>query len=78
MLSCVKVGGRIAFSIRDIYLDSATDNSMNFKPTLDTLTNEGLIELETHERYTKYKGLQFGSGHQEEGANIMIYKKLKE
>ena len=78
MLSCVKVGGRIAFSIRDIYLDSATDNSMNFKPTLDTLTNEGLIQLETHERYTKYKGLQFGSGHQEEGANIMIYKKLKE
>ena len=34
MLKTVKVGGYIAFTIRDIYLDEATDNGMNFKGAL--------------------------------------------
>ena len=78
MLSCVKIGGFIAFTIRDIYLDAATDNGMNYKPTLDALIRECQIKLEVHERYVKYKGLQFGSGHQEEGANVFVYRKLKQ
>ena len=78
MLSCVKVGGYIAFTIRDIYLDSATDNGMDYKLTLEKLKSDGVIEMVSHERYIKYKGLQFGSGHQEEGANVMIFKKMRE
>ena len=37
MLACVKVGGLIAFSIRDIYLDAQTDNGMAYKPTIEGL-----------------------------------------
>ncbi len=57
MLSCVKVGGYIAFTIRDIYLDSETDNGMEYKPTLDKLKSDGIIEMVSHERYIKYRGL---------------------
>ena len=57
MLSCVKVGGLIAFTIRDIYLDSGTDNGMDYKPTLDKLVSDGVIEMVSHDRYIKYRGL---------------------
>ena len=77
ILKTLKVGGRMAFTIRDIYLDHATDNGMNFKDALEELVERGEIKLEVHERYIKYKGLNFGSGHKEEGANILIYQKLK-
>ena len=68
--------GTFVFSIRDIYLDPATDNGMDFVGKLAQLTADGKIKHIKTVKYTKYKGLQFGSGHQEEPANIMIYQKL--
>ena len=41
MLSCVRIEGYIAFTIRDIYLDSATDNGMNYKSNIESLVNDG-------------------------------------
>lgn len=76
MLKTVISGGHIAFTIRDIYLDHSTDNGMNFKDALEELEASGKMQLVKRERYVKYKGLAMGSGHQEEGANILIYKKL--
>ena len=70
-------GGFFVFSIRDIYLDPATDNGMDFVGKLASLTEAGRIKHLKTLKYTKYKGLQFGSGHQEEPANIMIYQKLE-
>ena len=76
MLKSIKTGGYMAFTIRDIYIDAATDNGQAYKPTFDKLCEEGKMEQVHHCRYTKYKGLQFGSGHQEEGANIYMFRKL--
>ena len=76
MLKTVKKGGFIAFTIRDIYLNSETDNGQAYNTALDLLVKEGKIAETYHSRYIKYKGLRFGSGHQEEGANIFVYRKL--
>lgn len=57
MLSALKAGGMMAFTIRDIYLNHETDNEMKFKDAIDDLVNNGKMELVLHERYTKYKGL---------------------
>lgn len=72
-LKCLRPGGYIAFTIRDIYLDSATDNGMNFHGKLKELVEGGKLVFLKQFKYTKYKGLQFGSGHMEEVANIMLY-----
>ena len=71
-------GGYFVFSIRDIYLDKATDNGMDFVGKLASLVEEKKIKFLKQIKYTKYKGLQFGSGHQEEPANIMIYQKSQD
>ena len=63
------------FSIRDIYVNPETDNGMNFAGKLAELVEQGLLIEITNVHYVKYKGLQFGSGHQEEGANVKIYQK---
>ena len=72
----LKDGGHMVFSIRDIYLNSETDSGMNYHGALEQLQNEKKIEKVEQIRYTKYEGLQFGTGYQEEGANIMVFKKL--
>ena len=51
---------------------------MNFHGALDKLEKEDkVIQKIDQIHYTKYKGLNFlGIGHQEESANVMIYRKL--
>ena len=77
-LECMKPGAEMIFTIRDIYINSETDSGMNFHGALDKLEKEDkVIQKIDQIHYTKYKGLNFlGIGHQEEGANVMIYKKL--
>ena len=72
-LKTLKPSGFMAFTIRDIYLSKETDNGMGFSGKLQSLKEAGKIKHICTEKYIKYKGLQFGSGHQEEPANIMIY-----
>ena len=74
-LKALRPGGHMAFTIRDIYLNPETDNGMNFPGALKKLEEEGLIEKVSHTQYVKYKGVQLGSGHKEEGANVMVWKK---
>ena len=45
MLKCLKPGGHMIFSIRDIYLDRTTDKEMNYCGKL--------AELEESGRFTK-------------------------
>ena len=75
MLKALRPGGHMAFTIRDIYLDPATDNGMNFPGALKKLEDDGLIEKVSCTQYVKYKGVQLGSGHKEEGANVMVFRK---
>ena len=73
MLQCLRPGGHMIFSIRDIYLNPETDNGMNFVGKLAELEQAGkIIHVETL-HFEKYKGLQFGSGYMQEGANVKIY-----
>ena len=75
MLKSLKPGGHMIFSIRDIYLNPETDNGMNFVGKLAELEEAGkMIHVETI-HFLKYKGLDFGSGYMEEGANVKIYRK---
>ena len=75
MLKSLRPGGFMIFSIRDIYLNNDTDNSMGFKDKIDELVDQGvMIHIET-KHFTKYKDLDFGSGYMEEGANVKIYQK---
>ena len=57
MLKTVKQGGYIAFTIRDIYLNSETDNGQGYNTELAKLVEEGKIAETYHSRYIKYKGL---------------------
>ena len=73
MLKTLRPGGHMIFSIRDIYLNPETDNGMNFSGKLAELEEQGtIIHIETV-HFTKYVGLQCGSGYMEEGANVKIY-----
>ena len=75
MLKTLRPGGYMIISIRDIYLSNETDNGMNFVGKLAELEEQGvMIHIET-KHFTKYEGLQFGSGYMEEGANVKIYQK---
>ena len=42
-LKALRPGGYMIFTIRDIYIDSKTDNGMNFMPKLNELANAGAI-----------------------------------
>ena len=75
MLKALRPGGHMIFSIRDIYLNPETDNGMNFVGKLAEMEQAGtMIHIETV-HFMKYKGLDFGSGYMEEGANVKIYRK---
>ena len=75
MLKCLRPGGHMIFSIRDIYLNNATDNGMNFIGKITELEEQGhMIHVKTV-HFKKYEGLSFGSGYMEEGANVKIYRK---
>lgn len=57
MLKCLRPGGHMIFTIRDIYLDPATDNGMNFTGKMAELEAAGkMIHVETI-HFTKYEGL---------------------
>ena len=73
MLKCLRPGGYMIFSIRDIYLDNATDNGTDFVGKLAELEEQGVMIRIDNVHFTKYKGINFGSGHMEEGANVRIY-----
>ena len=73
MLKCLRPGGHMVFSIRDIYLNPETDNGMNFVGKLAELEEQGKIRLVENVHFMKYEGLDFGSGYNEEGANVRIY-----
>lgn len=45
MIKSLQIGGLLAFTIRDIYLNHSTDNGMKFKDALEELQAEGAIEL---------------------------------
>ena len=75
MLKVLRPGGYMIFSIRDIYMNPETDNGMGFSVKLTELEAEGkMIPIESV-HYTKYEGIQQGSGYMEEGANVKIYQK---
>lgn len=75
-LKCLKPGGLMVFSIKDVYLNPETDSGMNFVGKLAELEAAGkMVNVDTV-HYTKYEGLQLGASYQEEGANVKIYKKL--
>ena len=42
-LKVLRPGGYMIFTIRDIYIDSKTDNGMNFMPKLNELAESGAI-----------------------------------
>ena len=73
MLKVLRPGGYMIFSVRDIYLNTETDNGMNYVGKMAELEHQGKILLIDNVHYTKYEGLQFGSGYHEEGANVRIY-----
>ena len=75
MLKTLRPGGYMIFSIRDIYLNPETDNGMNFVGKLAELEQQGSMILVESVHFTKYEGLEFGSGYMEEGANVKIYQK---
>ena len=74
-LKVLKPGGHFAFTIRDIYMNSETDNGMDFIPKLNQLQEANLIKHVKTVDFLKYKGLQFGTGYQEDPAKIMIFQK---
>ena len=43
-LKALRPGGYMAFTIRDIYLDKATDNGIDFVGKLQTLSDAGRIK----------------------------------
>ena len=45
MLKCLKPGGHMVFTIRDIYLNYDTDNGMRFQDALADLVAGGEISL---------------------------------
>ena len=66
----------MVFSIRDIYLDSATDSGMNYHGALADREGKSIKKID-QVHFIKYKGLnEFGVGYCEEGANIMVYQKI--
>ena len=54
--------GEMIFTIRDIYMDSATDSGMNFHGVLEELEKVDKVMVKIAKiNYTKYKGLdKFG------------------
>ena len=75
-LSVLKTGGQMVFSIRDKYMNSETDSGMNYHGALEEREQKGLMKKVAHIKFTKYSGLDMGTGYMEEGANIMAYEKL--
>ena len=73
MLKTLRPGGYMIFSIRDIYLSNETDNGQDYVGKMAELEEQRkMIHVETI-HFTKYPGLNFGSGYMEEGANVKIY-----
>ena len=69
--------GIMVFSIRDIYINSETDSGMNYHGAMAERVEKQLMEKVHNIHFTKYLGLnEFGVGYCEEGANIMVYRKL--
>ena len=66
----------MAFTIRDIYLNTETDHGQNYSGALAELEKENKITLVDKVKYTKYKGLQYGDGYKEEQASVMVYRKV--
>jgi len=57
MLKCLKPGGHLIFSIRDIYRDPETDNGMGFVGKIAELEEQGkMLHVETV-HFKKYEGL---------------------
>jgi SAM-dependent methyltransferase len=77
MLKVLRPNAYMAFTIRDIYLNEETDKGMDFPVELAYLEKMRKIKKVHHTTYVKYKGVELGSGHREEGANVMIYQKLQ-
>ena len=71
----LRPGGYMIFSIRDIYMSNETDNGQDYIGKLAELEASRLIIPVESVHFTKYEGLQFGSGYMEEGANVKIYQK---
>ena len=68
----------MVFSIRDIYLDSATDFGMNYHGALAEREGKSLKKV-AQIPFTKYKGLNemdHGEHYKEEEANILVYQTL--
>ena len=75
-LSVLKQNSVMVFSIRDIYMNSETDSGMGYHLKLAELENSNVLKKLEHKKYTKYKGLAFGAGYQEESANIFVFEKI--
>ena len=75
MLTILRPGGYMVFSIRDIYVNPETDNGMGYSAKLAELEEQGKMILIESKHFIKYEGIDFGSGYMEEGANIKIYQK---
>ena len=56
-LKVLRPGGYMIFTIRDIYIDSKTDNGMDFAGKMKELMDSGkMIHVDTV-KFIKYKGL---------------------
>ena len=75
MLKVLRPGGYLIFSIRDIYMNNETDNGQDYIGKLAELERENKIIPVDSVHFTKYEGLELGTGYHEEGASVKIYLK---